>query len=171
MAEVAAPLRVLFLCTGNSARSILAVALHARLGGDRFVAASAGSRPRGEVHPLALDLLRSARIPTGELRSKSVEELLDAGRRFDLLITVCDRAAADCPVLPGAPLAAWHLPDPAAETGSEDRRREAFRRCYHALEARIRRLVELPHEALRGAETGARVAALHATPPGGEPEA
>lgn len=164
------PWRVLFLCTGNSARSILAEAILARLGGDRFAAESAGSRPRGEVHALALRTLRDAGLATGELRSKSVDQLLHAGRRYDLVITVCDRAAEDCPVFPGAPqVVAWHLPDPAAAEGTEAERLGAFRRTFAALEARIRGLVGLPPEALRDAGARERIAGLHAAPPDADP--
>ena len=165
MSGAEAPVRVLFLCTGNSARSILAEAILARVGGERFTAASAGSRPRGEIHPLALEVLRRAQLPTAALRSKSVEELVAAGRSFDLVITVCDRAAADCPVFPGAPLVVpWHLPDPAAVEGAEASRLAAFRRTFAALEARILLLVQISGRKLRDAGARERIAAIHSAP-------
>lgn len=136
---------VLFLCSGNSARSILAEALLNRWGQGKFHAFSAGSHPKGAVHPLALDLLRKHGLPTEQLRSKAWDEFAAPGApRLDFVITVCDRAAAEiCPVWPGQPLTAhWGVQDPAAVTGDSAQR--AFRNAFHTLEARIRLLVSLP---------------------------
>jgi len=142
---------VLFLCTGNSARSILAEALLSHLGKGRFGAYSAGSFPRGSVHPLTLDLLEWLRLPTTGLRSKSWNEF--AGRDapvMDFVFTVCDQAAGEiCPVWPGNPITAhWGVPDPAAAEGTEDARRRAFRTACQQLEARIRLFVALPIDKL-----------------------
>jgi protein-tyrosine-phosphatase len=141
------PYTVLFLCTGNSARSIIAECVLNRLGGGRFVAHSAGSHPRGAVHPETRELLRSLDYPTGGLRSKSWDEFAGAGGpRFDFVFTVCDDAAGDaCPVWPGQPVTAhWGLPDPAAVAGSAAERRAAFEAAYRGLHDRILQLVGLP---------------------------
>jgi arsenate reductase (thioredoxin) len=129
---------VLFLCTGNSARSILAEALLNRLGEGRFRALSAGSFPNGEVHPMALRLLDEQGFPTGGLRSKSWDEFADPdGPRFDVVVTVCDNAAGEtCPVWPGNPAREhWGIADPAAVEGAGQR--PAFEEAYRLLEARI----------------------------------
>jgi len=156
--------RVLLLCTGNSARSILGEALLRRHGGGRFAALSAGSEPKGAVHPLALELLAELGFETEGLHSKGVGELLGADApRLDLVITVCDRAAASCPLLPGTPLTVhWALPDPAAVAGSDAEQRAAFRRTFDALEARILGLVGLDDAALGSPALGSRLRALHA---------
>jgi len=136
---------VLFLCTGNSARSILAEALLKRWGQGKFHAFSAGSHPKGTVHPLALELLRKHGLPTEQLRSKAWDEFAAPGAPpLDFVFTVCDRAAAEvCPVWPGQPMTAhWGVEDPAAVTGEGAER--AFRSAFHALEARIRLFVSLP---------------------------
>jgi arsenate reductase (thioredoxin) len=139
--------RVLFLCTGNSARSIMAEALLNRLGQGRFRAFSAGSQPKGTVHPQALAQLRREGMPTDGLRSKSWDEFAGPGAPpMDLVVTVCDRAAAEsCPFWPGAPARAhWGVDDPAAVEGPPEAQARAFERAYRDLEQRIRRLVDAP---------------------------
>jgi arsenate reductase len=140
-------LNVLFLCTGNSARSILAEAYLNAAGQGRFVAYSAGSHPAGKVNPFALELLHSNGIPTVGLRSKSWEEFAAIGApRMDLILTVCDSAAGEvCPVWPGRPISAhWGVADPAAATGSDDDKRKAFAAGFTVLRERIDRLLSLP---------------------------
>jgi protein-tyrosine-phosphatase len=140
-------INVLFLCTGNSARSILAEAILNRRGGGRFAGFSAGSRPRGEVHPLALALLREKGHPVTDLRSKSWDEFASSGApRMDRVVTVCDNAAGEaCPVWPGHPAKAhWGLPDPAAVQGSETEQRRAFAETYASLDKLIAELVAQP---------------------------
>jgi protein-tyrosine-phosphatase len=142
---------VLILCTGNSARSILAEALINHWGKGRFRGFSAGSHPKGDVHPMALDLLRTLELPSTELRSKSWSEFAAPGApAMDFVFTVCDQAAAEtCPVWPGNPITAhWGVPDPAAVTGSEIVRRQAFRDAFAMLERRIKLFLSLPHEKL-----------------------
>jgi arsenate reductase len=138
---------VLFLCTGNSARSIMAEVLLNAMGRDRFHAFSAGSHPKGQVHPLALELIGKNRLPTEGLRSKDWAEFSAPGApRMDFVFTVCDHAAAEaCPVWPGQPMTAhWGIPDPAAETGNDDSRRRAFFTAYSQLAQRISIFVNLP---------------------------
>ena len=138
---------VLFLCTGNSARSILAEAILNRLGEGRFRAHSAGSFPKGAVHPLALDLLQRENHPTAALRSKSWDEFAAPGAPpLDFVFTVCDQAAGEaCPVWPGQPVTAhWGLPDPAAVEGTPAEQRLAFAETYRRLERRIGAFVNLP---------------------------
>lgn len=138
---------VLFLCTGNSARSILAESLLNHWGQGRFRAYSAGSFPTGRVNPLALELLAQMKIPAPDARSKSWDEFAAAGSvEFDFIITVCDNAANEvCPVWPGRPVTAhWGVADPAAAAGSEAQKMLAFRDAFRALEHRIRIFVNLP---------------------------
>jgi arsenate reductase len=138
---------VLVLCTGNSARSILGEAIVNRLGRGRFRGYSAGSFPKGEVHPGALRLLKRHGYPTKDLRSKSWDEFADAdGPAINVVITVCDNAAGEvCPIWPGAPIKAhWGLPDPAAATGDDAAIDAAFEAAHDALSKRIAKLVELP---------------------------
>jgi arsenate reductase len=138
---------VLFLCTGNSARSIMAEALLNHLGGGRFRAFSAGSHPRGAVHPQALVQLRREGLPTDGFRSKSWDEFAAPGAPpLDLVVTVCDRAAAEsCPFWPGAPARAhWSVDDPAAVEGPPEAQARAFELAYRDLEQRIRKLVDGP---------------------------
>lgn len=141
------PYQVLFLCTGNSARSILAESIMTRLGKGRFVGLSAGSHPKGAVHPLALDLLRNLDFPTEGLRSKSWDEFAaPRGLHLDFVITVCDNAAGEmCPYWAGRPMTAhWGIPDPAAVEGTEVDRKFAFRQAFRALETRIKLFLSLP---------------------------
>jgi arsenate reductase (thioredoxin) len=148
---------VLFLCTGNSARSVLAECLANRLGGGRLRAWSAGSQPRGEVHPLTREVLRENGHDTSDLRSKSWDEFARPGApRFDVIVTVCDQAAGEtCPIWPGHPVQAhWSIEDPAAARGGRHERLRAFERAYRELEGRIAALARLPltsldREALR----------------------
>lgn len=145
------PYNVLFLCTGNSARSILAESLLNQMGGGRFVAHSAGSFPKGQVHPLALELLDGLHLPTAGLRSKSWDEFAGPGAPpIDFIFTVCDDAAGEvCPVWPGRPVTAhWGIPDPAAVAGPEAVRRKAFRAALTALQARLRLFTALRLDAL-----------------------
>jgi arsenate reductase (thioredoxin) len=139
-------INVLFLCMGNSARSTLAEALLNRFGEGRFQAFSAGSHPKGQVHPLALRLLQERGIPTDRLRSKSWEEFAAAGApAMDLIVTVCDNAAGEvCPVWPGQPATAhWGVQDPAAVEGTETECMRAFERAAKELEKHIRLLTAL----------------------------
>ncbi|SLN56075.1 arsenate reductase ArsC [Oceanibacterium hippocampi] len=141
----------LFLCTGNSARSILAESILNRKGAGRFRAYSAGSQPSGKVHPMALDLLGQTGHDTAGLRSKSWEEFAAAGApALDFVFTVCDNAANEvCPVWPGQPMTAhWGIPDPAAATGTEAERRLAFAKAYRLLNNRIDLFLSLPIAAL-----------------------
>lgn len=151
---------VLFLCTGNSARSILAEAALRRWGQDKFVAFSAGSHPKGAVHPLALRLLDQLTLPTTGLRSKSWDEFAAPGApRLDFVFTVCDNAAGEvCPVWPGQPMTAhWGVEDPAAVEGTEEQKQRAFKKAYRELEARIKLFTSLPIAALDRARLQQRV--------------
>jgi protein-tyrosine-phosphatase len=138
---------VLFLCTGNSARSIIAEAILNRLGAGKFKAYSGGSYPKGEVHPYAIDLLKGLNYQTGFARSKSWDEFAVAGApQMDFVFTVCDNAANEtCPVWPGQPMTAhWGVPDPAAVEGEEAERRFAFAETYRMLNNRISIFTSLP---------------------------
>jgi protein-tyrosine-phosphatase len=138
---------VLFLCTGNSARSIMAECILNREGMTRFKGYSAGSHPKGEVHPYAIDLLKSLHYQTDSLRSKSWEEFAKPGApALDFVFTVCDNAANEvCPIWPGQPMTAhWGVPDPAAAEGNEAERRYAFADAYRMLSNRISIFVNLP---------------------------
>ncbi|MFA4970556.1 MAG: arsenate reductase ArsC [Sulfuritalea sp.] len=145
------PLHVLFLCTGNSARSILAEAILNAIGRGRFKAYSAGSHPAGQVNPFALELLKRNRLPTDDLRSKSWNEFAapDAPQ-LDFVFTVCDNAAGEvCPVWPGQPMTAhWGIPDPAAVAGSDEDKRKAFFTAYNQMHHRLSILVNLPIDKL-----------------------
>ena len=145
------PYNLLFLCTGNSARSIMAEAMANHLGKGRFHAYSAGSHPRGRVHPIALQILQDAGLPTATLRSKPWDEFAAADAPpMDLIITVCDKAAGEaCPVWPGHPVTAhWGVEDPAAIAGSPEQVRHAFAHALHLLQHRITLLLALKPEAL-----------------------
>lgn len=144
---------VLFLCTGNSARSILAESLLNHLGKERFRAFSAGSHPAGQVNPFALELLEKNHFPAGDLRSKSWDEFAQPDApRLDFVITVCDNAAGEiCPVWPGQPMTAhWGIPDPAAVEGSDDVKHRAFVDAMNQLLRRISMFVSLPFQTLDG---------------------
>jgi arsenate reductase (thioredoxin) len=137
---------VLFLCTGNSARSILAESLINHWGQGRFQGFSAGSHPKGAVHPLALELLSNLRLPTAGLHSKSWDAFAAPGApSLDFVFTVCDNAAGEaCPYWPGRPITAhWGVPDPAAVAGSDAQKRLAFRTAFQALEHRIKTFTSL----------------------------
>ena len=142
---------VLFLCTGNSARSIIAEAVLNHWGKGKFHAYSAGSFPKGEVNPLSIETLNSMKLPTDGLRSKSWDEFASPGApKMDFVFTVCDQAAGEvCPIWPGNPMTAhWGIPDPAAAEGSEAQRKAAFREAARRLDARIKLFVALPFEKL-----------------------
>lgn len=141
------PYNVLFLCTGNSARSILAEAYLNSAGRGRFIAFSAGSHPAGKVNPFALELLAKTGVDTSSLRSKSWDEFARPGApSMDMVFTVCDNAAGEvCPVWPGRPITAhWGVDDPAAVTGDDETKRKAFRKAFTALSTRINHLLALP---------------------------
>ena len=143
----AKPFNVLFLCTGNSARSIIAEVLLNKLGAGRYRAYSAGSQPSGRVNPYSLEMLDAAGLPTDGLRSKNWDEFAQPGApRMDLIVTVCDNAAGEvCPVWPGKPIAAhWGVPDPAAVEGTDEHKRAAFRDVATTLRRRIELLINLP---------------------------
>jgi len=145
------PFNVLFLCTGNSARSIFAECLLNRLGRGHFRAYSAGSHPKGAVHPLTLETLSKNNYPTDDLRSKDWAEFEGPDvPKMDFVFTVCDRAAAEtCPVWPGQPMTAhWGVADPAAVIGNEINRRAAFRTAFSELQNRIAIFVNLPFDSL-----------------------
>jgi arsenate reductase (thioredoxin) len=138
---------VLFVCTGNSARSVIAEGLLNELGQGRFKAFSAGSRPKGTVHPLALKILATHRIPTDGFRSKSWEEFARADApELDFVFTVCDQAAGEvCPVWPGQPVSAhWGMPDPAAVEADEATREKAFLDTFVTLKRRLELMLALP---------------------------
>jgi arsenate reductase len=145
------PLNVLFLCTHNSARSVLAEVLLNKMGRGRFNAYSAGSHPSGRINPLALELLERNRLPTEGLRSKNWDEFARPGApSLDFVFTVCDQAAGEvCPIWPGQPMTAhWGIEDPAAVQGTGEEKRRAFFRAYNQLQNRLSIFVSLPLEKL-----------------------
>ena len=145
------PYNVLFLCTGNSARSILAETILNTEGKGKFKAYSAGSFPKGEVNPHAIMLLKGLDLPAESLRSKSWDEFAKADApKMDFIFTVCDDAAGEvCPVWPGHPVTAhWGMPDPAAVDGNEAEKAQAFRNTFRMLSNRIRIFTQLPFEKL-----------------------
>jgi arsenate reductase (thioredoxin) len=148
---MAEPYNVLFLCTGNSARSILAEAILNKTGAGKFHAFSAGSQPKGQVNPHALQLLQSLGYDTAEMRSKSWDEFAkDGAPKFDFVFTVCDNAAAEsCPVWPGQPMTAhWGIADPAEATGTPAEVSLAFKEAYRLLGQRISIFTALPLRSL-----------------------
>ena len=159
--------RVLFLCTGNSARSIMAESILNRIGQGRFEAYSAGSHPTGKVHPIALELLARYNYPTVGLRSKSWDEFArpDAPA-LDFVFTVCDNAAGEvCPVWPGQPMTAhWGVEDPAAFVGPDEKRLRLFRDVYFQLERRIQIFTNLPIASLDKLTLQRRLDAIGRTP-------
>jgi arsenate reductase len=149
------PFNVGFICTGNSARSIMAEAAinHLAIGGGKFKGYSAGSHPKGAIHPLALETLQRNHLPIDGLRSKSWDEFAGPDApRLDFVFTLCDQAAAEeCPVWPGQPMTAhWGVPDPAAVEGTPDEQRRAFRDTFLILRRRIELLASLPLDKLQG---------------------
>ena len=166
------PYHVLFLCTGNSARSILAESLISHWGRGRFRGLSAGSHPRGTVHPIALELLRQMRLPTTGLRSKSWDEFAVPGAPpLDFAFTVCDRAAGEvCPYWPGQPMTAhWGVPDPAAVEGPETQKWLAFRTAFKALENRIKIFTSLPIDSIDRLKLQQHLDAIGKTPAPDQP--
>jgi arsenate reductase len=159
---------VLFLCTGNSARSILAETIVNQLGNGRFHGFSAGSMPTGRVNPMAIDYLRAQGLPVDGLRSKSWDEYARPGAPvMDFVITVCDNAAGEsCPVWPGQPITAhWGIADPAAVEGGDEARRAAFRQAFQLLRHRIGLFTSLPVSKLEPAGIALEMRAIgNATP-------
>jgi arsenate reductase len=149
---VSPPIRVLIVCTGNSARSLIAEALLRRKGGTHFEVFSAGTRPKG-IHPLTLQVMAETGIDMSHARSKSVDEFLD--QRFDYVITVCDNARQECPVFPGVhETLHWGYDDPAAVEGTDEERLAAFRRTATAMAERIDRFVILARRQREAAIAG-----------------
>ncbi|MDO5623518.1 MAG: arsenate reductase ArsC [Pseudomonadota bacterium] len=166
-----AAMNVLFICTGNSARSILAESIlnHPGVGQGRFRAYSAGSHPAGRVQPLALDLLQTHHYPTGGLRSKSWDEFTGLGApRLDFVFTVCDQAAGElCPFWPGQPMTAhWGVPDPAAVAGTHEQQRKAYANTLLVLKHRIAMFAALPIDKLDRLSLKTRLSAIGAALPG-----
>jgi arsenate reductase len=159
---------VLFLCTGNSARSIIAEAVINQWGRGKFRGLSAGSHPKGTVHPIALQLLQRLNFPTEGLRSKNWDEFAAPGAApLDFVFTVCDNAAGEvCPYWPGQPMTAhWGVPDPAAVEGSDAEKWLAFRSTFHALDNRIKIFTSLPLASLDRIKLQERLDAIGKTPP------
>jgi len=151
---------VLFLCTGNSARSILAEALLNHWGKGKFRAYSAGSFPKGEVHPLAIETLRWMNLPAEGLRSKSWDEFAPSSApHMDYILTVCDQAAGEvCPIWPGHPITAhWGLPDPAAATGSHEERMAVFQDAFRILQLRVQFFLTFRFKELKRADMQAKL--------------
>jgi protein-tyrosine-phosphatase len=166
------PYNVLFLCTGNSARSIIAEALMNHWGRGKFRGLSAGSHPKGAVHPIALQLLQRMNLPIEGLRSKSWDEFAAAGAApLDFVFTVCDNAAGEaCPYWPGQPMTAhWDLPDPAAVEGSETEKWVAFRNTFQALDNRIKIFTSLPLDSLDRIKLQERLDAIGKSQPTDSP--
>jgi arsenate reductase (thioredoxin) len=158
---------VLFLCTGNSARSILAEAIINKLGKGKFRGFSAGSHPKGQVHPIALALLRQLEFSTEELRSKSWDEFAaPSPLHLDFVFTVCDNAAGEvCPYWSGQPMTAhWGIPDPAAVEGSDTDKSFAFREAFRSMETRIKLFLSLPLASIDRMRLKERLDAIGHTP-------
>lgn len=156
---------VLFLCTHNSARSVMAEALLNTIGRDRFQAFSAGSLPSGRVNPFAIEMAKTIGYLTDDIRSKSWDEFAATGApRMDIVITVCDNAAGEtCPVWPGHPATAhWGFPDPSAVQGSDDEKRNAFDQVFHAIRRRVELLVNLPVDKLERLALANELQRIHA---------
>jgi arsenate reductase len=161
------PYNVLFLCTGNSARSILAESLLNTLGRGKFRAFSAGSFPKGQVHPFAVDLLKRMGLPAENLRSKSWDEFAaPSAPPLDFIFTVCDNAAGEvCPVWPGRPMTAhWGIADPAAVEGTDMEKAAAFRKAFKELETRIKLFTSLPIGSLDGMTLQSKLRDIGKTP-------
>jgi len=161
---------VLFLCTGNSARSVLAESVLNHWGQGRFRGYSAGSFPKGQVHPVSIALLNQRGLPTAGLRSKSWDEFAAPGSpAIDFVFTVCDNAAGEaCPIWPGHPMTAhWGVEDPAAVEGTEEAKWTAFRRALRELEARIKLFINLPVASLDRMTLQSRLEAIGKTLPDG----
>lgn len=157
----------LFLCTGNSARSILAESLLNHWGRGKFCGFSAGSFPKGQVHPFAVDLLKRMNLPAENLRSKSWEEFAAPGAPpIDFIFTVCDNAAGEvCPVWPGKPMTAhWGVADPAAVEGTDVEKASAFRKAFKELETRIKLFTSLPIGSLDSMTLQSRLREIGKTP-------
>ena len=151
--------RILFLCTGNSCRSQMAQVIMNRLGKGRFEAFSAGSKPAGYVHPLAVQTLEDAKLDAAGLRSKSWEEY--QGQPFDFVITVCDRARVSCPVWPGQPVTAhWVFEDPAEAVGTDEQKARIFRKVFTEIQTRISLFLALPIDKLSHFELEKQVRGL-----------
>jgi len=158
---------ILFLCTGNSARSIMAEAIATTASGGRFIGYSAGSHPGGVVNPFALEMIRALHYPAEKLRSKSWDEFAaPSAPQMDFIITVCDNAAGEvCPVWPGKPVTAhWGFPDPAAVTGGDEQKRQAFRQVFAGINNRIKIMLALPVEKLEAASIQAELRNIGKTP-------
>ena len=160
---------VLFLCTHNSARSVMAEALLNTLGRGRFQAFSAGSMPSGRVNPFAIEMARTIGYPTDHVRSKSWDEFANPGApKMDIVITVCDNAASEvCPIWPArhgnAPATAhWGFPDPSTTQGSNEDKRHVFDQTFHAIRQRIEQLINLPVEKLEHSALANELTRLHA---------
>jgi arsenate reductase len=163
---------VLFLCTGNSARSILAESLLNHWGDGKFHAFSAGSFPKGQVHPMAVELLKRMNLPAEDIRSKSWDEFAAPGAPpIDFIFTVCDNAAGEvCPVWPGKPMTAhWGIADPSAAEGTEADKAFAFRKALKELETRIKLFTSLPIDSLEGMMLQAKLRAIGKSNPAPEP--
>ena len=166
------PYNVLFLCTGNSARSILGESLINTLGRGKFRGFSAGSFPKGQVHPMALDLLKRMNLPSENLGSKSWDEFAAPGSlELDFIFTVCDNAAGEvCPMWPGKPMTAhWGIADPAAVQGTEADRAFAFRKAFKELETRIKLFTALPIASLDRMKLQETLSVIGKQPPAEDP--